>query len=498
MSALIWIADDDHTIRWVLQKALQGEGYRVTGFASADQVAHALREGDIPDLLLTDIRMPGAMNGLDLLEHFHAVHAHTPVIVMTAHGNIENAVSTFTQGAFDYLVKPFDLDVAMDWVRRALNKTPNQSSPPNSPKGLATTAVATSLLLQSTSPRMQAIYRTIGKIARIRSHVLITGESGTGKELIARALHTNGEGGGAAPWVEINCAAVPRELLESEMFGHEKGAFTGASTQHIGHFERAHGGTLFLDEIGDMPLDLQARLLRVLATGQFYRVGGKQLIRVSTRIISATHQNLEQAVAQKTFRQDLFYRLKVIHIHLPPLRERPEDILPLAEHFLAQQEGARKYFDDSARALLQSHRFSGNVRELENLCHWAQVMVAGDTIHAEDLIPMIAQQHSNLAATQEVHSAQVSASASNDFASSPIPSDSSENWTKTLKKSVREKLRGHQTPLYPTLMEQFESAILEETLHHTHGKKQKAAELIGVNRNTLAKWFAHSTPQKPE
>lgn len=495
---LIWIADDDDTIRWVLQKALQAEGYECQNFASADQVASMLKEGGRPDLLLTDIRMPGAMNGLDLLDHFRTALPQVPVIVMTAHGNVENAVNTFAQGAFEYLVKPFDLEVAVEWVRRALTK--KSSSPKNK---LTATSVANapnhdtspqpSQTLQSASPRMQTIFRTIGKVAQIRSHVLITGESGTGKELVAKALHAHGQHGNTAPWVEINCAAVPRDLLESEMFGHERGAFTGATQQHIGHFERAHGGTLFLDEIGDMPLDLQARLLRVLATGQFYRVGGKQLIRVSTRIIAATHQHLAQLVQEKKFRQDLYYRLKVIHIHLPPLRDRREDIHGFVDYFLkreSEKNGSLKTFDALAMQKLLQHPFPGNVRELENLCHWAQVMVGGDVIHLEDIDPLLQSDFSEDAdlakPTKDNHSLDQGNHTATKL-SSP--------WITPLMQSLEHDLQQQAVPLFPRYQHAFEHAILTTALMFAKGNKSKAADLIGINRNTLAKWTKNEIHQ---
>ena len=365
----VWIIDDDRSIRWVLEKALSREDIPFRSFSSASEALETLEHTNQPPaVMLSDIRMPGE-SGLDLLQKVKAAHPQLPVIIMTAYSDLDSAVSAFQGGAFEYLPKPFDVDQAVALVRRALEQGMHQNS------AAEEAALAPEILGQA--PAMQEVFRAIGRLAHSHATVLINGESGSGKELVARALHRHSPRRDA-PFIAINTAAIPRDLLESELFGHERGAFTGAATQRRGRFEQADGGTLFLDEIGDMPAELQTRLLRVLSDGHFYRVGGQQPIRANVRVIAATHQDLEERVRQGLFREDLFHRLNVIRLRLPPLRERREDIPLLVRHFLqrsAQELGVeRKRISDAAIEYLQSQPFPGNVRQLENLCHWLTVI----------------------------------------------------------------------------------------------------------------------------
>ena len=380
----VWVIDDDRSIRWVLEKALRQAGMEVTPFTSAEGVMEALATNP-PDVLITDIRMPG-MNGLELLDQIHAAYPELPVIIITAHSDLDSAVSAYRGGAFEYLPKPFDVDEAIDLVRRAVAQNSRvQASPADS---LKTPEII------GEAPSMQEVFRAIGRLSRSNITVLITGESGTGKELVAQALHRHSPRADQ-PFIALNTAAIPRDLLESELFGHERGAFTGAHHLRRGRFEQADGGTLFLDEIGDMPLELQTRLLRVLADGEFYRVGGHTPIRVDVRIIAATHQALEKRVQEGSFRDDLFHRLNVIRVNLPPLRQRREDIPLLLRHFLAK--AARelnveaKTVSKEAETYLTRLDWPGNVRQLENTCRWLTVMAPGQVIHREDL-PIELQQ----------------------------------------------------------------------------------------------------------
>jgi two-component system, NtrC family, nitrogen regulation response regulator GlnG len=360
----VWIVDDDRSIRWVIEKALSREGIAYNSFSSAQEALDAL-SGAAPEVLVSDIRMPGR-SGLELLQAVKQRHPAVPVIVMTAYSDLDSAVAAFQGGAYEYLPKPFDIDQAVDLIRRALDERRKESE-------------ATAEILGQ-APAMQEVFRAIGRLSQSSATVLITGESGTGKELVARALHRH-SARAQQPFVAINTAAMPKDLLESELFGHERGSFTGAQQQRRGRFEQAEGGTLFLDEIGDMPAELQTRLLRVLSDGTFYRVGGHQQIKVNVRVIAATHQNLEQRVREGTFREDLYHRLNVIRLRLPSLRERAEDIPLLAKHFLAasaRQLGVEpKRIADDALAHLARLEFPGNVRQLENLCHWLTVMAPG-------------------------------------------------------------------------------------------------------------------------
>ncbi|MEB2663434.1 MULTISPECIES: nitrogen regulation protein NR(I), partial [Bordetella] len=396
----VWIVDDDQAIRWVLEKALARAGIATRSFSRAADVLQALA-ADVPSVLVSDIRMPGG-DGLELLRQIKERNPGLPVIVMTAFADLDSTVSAFQGGAFDYLAKPFDVNEAVALIQRAM-----QEGEPAADAGAAGEPAQNGerwVMTQSSSTAMQEVFRAIGRLAQSKVTVLITGESGTGKELVARALHGHGARAGG-PFVALNAAAIPRDLLEAELFGHERGAFTGANTLRRGRFEEAHGGTLFLDEIGDMPIELQTRLLRVLAEGSFYRVGGAQPVRVDVRIVAATHQPLEQRVEQGLFREDLFHRLNVIRLRLPPLRERVEDIPALAQHFLATSARALgvpvKRLTPDALAVLARFDFPGNVRQLENFCHWLTVMAPGQTIDRNDLPPEIrAVEHQQAAARQ--------------------------------------------------------------------------------------------------
>jgi two-component system nitrogen regulation response regulator GlnG len=375
----VWVIDDDRSIRWVFEKALARENIAFRSFGTADEALAALGAGERPRVLVSDIRMPG-QSGLDLLRTVKAEYPDLSVIIMTAYSDLDSAVAAFQGGAFEYLPKPFDVDQAVDLVRRALEQSEHRDG--------AGEAASMAPEILGQAPAMQEVFRAVGRLSQSHATVLINGDSGTGKELVARALHQHSPRRDA-PFIAINTAAIPRDLLESELFGHERGAFTGANTQRRGRFEQAEGGTLFLDEIGDMPAELQTRLLRVLSDGHFYRVGGHQPVRASVRVIAATHQNLEERVRQGLFREDLFHRLNVIRLRLPSLRERREDIPLLARHFLAksaQDLGVEpKRLSDSALKTLQALEFPGNVRQLENLCHWLTVMAPGQVVDAADL-----------------------------------------------------------------------------------------------------------------
>src|SRR5450755_2722855 len=374
----VWIVDDDRSIRWVLEKALAREGIAHKSFASVYEVTQALLHGE-PQVIVTDIRMPGE-SGLSLLGKLKERHPTVRVIIMTAYSDLDSAVAAFQGGAFEYLPKPFDVDHALALIRRASAEVP-------APSAVASSAVTTPEMLGQ-APAMQEVFRAIGRLSQSHVTVLITGESGTGKELVARALHRHSVRA-AQPFVAINTAAIPKDLLESELFGHERGAFTGAQSSRRGRFEQADGGTLFLDEIGDMPPDLQVRLLRVLADGEYYRVGGHAPLRSNVRIIAATHQELESRVKQGLFREDLYHRLNVIRLRLPPLRERREDIAMLARHFLAKSARdlgvEAKRLSDAALKFLSAQDFPGNVRQIENLCHWLTVMAPGVSVEVKDL-----------------------------------------------------------------------------------------------------------------
>ncbi len=456
-SPTIWVVDDDRSIRWVLEKALSNANLDHAVFDSAKSVRQALKSA-VPTVVITDIRMPGE-DGLSLLEYLHTISPRLPVIVMTAHSDLDSAVSSYSKGAFEYLPKPFDVDDAIGLVKRALERH-NESGIPvqNDP-------VTGNPLILGEAPSMQDVFRAIGRLSQAEITVLINGESGTGKELVAKALHANSPRK-SGPFVALNMAAIPPDLVESELFGHEKGSFTGATMARIGRFEQAQAGTLFLDEIGDMPFDIQTRLLRVLADNRFYRIGGVSPINSNVRIIAATHQNLEDRVEQGLFRADLFHRLNVIRIQIPALRERREDIPVLAEHFLNQAareiNSSPKYLSDESKRILSNFSWPGNVRQLENSCRWLSVMAPNSMIQELDLPQEI------LSPTEpQVHNAKT--------------------WTGLLKDKATHLIKSHEGKVLETLTQDFERTLIEVALTETAGRKREAAEKLGWGRNTLTR-----------
>lgn len=459
MSEQVWILDDDSSIRWVLERALQGAKLSCASFAAAESLWQAL-EISQPKVIVSDIRMPGT-DGLTLLERIGLHYPHIPVIIMTAHSDLDSAVSAYQAGAFEYLPKPFDIDEAIALVERALNHATEQAPVVAEPQVKAPEIIGE-------APAMQEVFRAIGRLSRSSISVLINGQSGTGKELVAGALHKHSPRKDK-PFIALNMAAIPKELIESELFGHEKGAFTGAASVRQGRFEQANGGTLFLDEIGDMPLDVQTRLLRVLADGQFYRVGGHSPVQVDVRIIAATHQDLEQLVLKGGFREDLFHRLNVIRIHLPPLSQRREDIPQLARHFLAsaaKEIGVEaKILTPETAAKLQQLPWPGNVRQLENTCRWLTVMASGQEIIPQDLPPEL---------FKEPKAPQGSANPSQD-------------WQNALKLWLDMRLSQGESDLLTEIQPAFERILLETALEHTQGHKQEAAKRLGWGRNTLTR-----------
>ncbi|RLJ67915.1 nitrogen regulation protein NR(I) [Sulfurisoma sediminicola] len=454
MNNTVWIIDDDRSIRWVLEKALGREDIPSRSFESANEALAALADGDKPSVMVSDIRMPG-QSGLDLLKRVKESVPDLPVIIMTAYSDLDSAVAAFQGGAFEYLPKPFDVDQAVSLVRRALEQTAHRGGA-SEPQ-----ALAPEILGQA--PSMQEVFRAIGRLAQSHATVLINGESGTGKELVARALHRHSPRRDA-PFIAINTAAIPRDLLESELFGHERGAFTGAATQRRGRFEQAENGTLFLDEIGDMPAELQTRLLRVLSDGHFYRVGGHQPVKANVRVIAATHQNLETRVKDGLFREDLFHRLNVIRLRLPSLRERHEDIPLLAKHFLqksAQELGVdAKRLSDEALRFLQGLDFPGNVRQLENLCHWLTVMAPGQVVEVADLPPEV-----------------------RDEPRSEGPSD----WLAALAGEADRVLAARPGEAFDLLSREFERTVIGRALAATGGRRIEAAQSLGIGRNTITR-----------
>jgi two-component system nitrogen regulation response regulator GlnG len=448
----VWIVDDDRSIRWVIEKALSREGIAYNSFSSAQEALEAL-SGGAPEVLVSDIRMPG-LSGLELLQAIKQRHPAVPVIVMTAYSDLDSAVAAFQGGAYEYLPKPFDVDQAVDLIRRALDESRRESQ--------VTEPIAETPEILGQAPAMQEVFRAIGRLSQSSATVLITGESGTGKELVARALHRH-SARAPKPFVAINTAAMPKDLLESELFGHERGSFTGAQQQRRGRFEQAEGGTLFLDEIGDMPAELQTRLLRVLSDGTFYRVGGHLQIKVNVRVIAATHQNLEQRVRDGTFREDLYHRLNVIRLRLPSLRERAEDIPLLSRSFLAssaRQLGVEpKRLSEEALAHLSRLEMPGNVRQLENLCHWLTVMAPGQVIDIGDLPAEFRQQAASAAA----------------------------DWVAALEQEAERRLARGETGILDGLGRQFERALITRALARTGGRRIEAANLLGMGRNTITR-----------
>ena len=450
----VWIIDDDRSIRWVFEKALAREGIAHRTFGAAQEALDQL-PAETPDVVVSDIRMPG-LSGLDLMQQLKARLPSTPVIIMTAYSDLESAVAAFQGGAFEYLPKPFDVDHAVELVRRALEQSHRQGDLP------VPEAEAPEILGQA--PAMQEVFRAIGRLSQSHATVLITGESGTGKELVARALHRHSPRAARA-FIALNTAAIPKDLLESELFGHERGAFTGAQAMRRGRFEQAEGGTLFLDEIGDMPPDLQTRLLRVLSDGQFYRVGGHTPLAANVRVIAATHQELESRVRQGLFREDLYHRLNVIRLRLPPLRERRDDIPALARHFLAKSarelgvEGKR--LTQGALQFLTAQEWPGNVRQLENVCHWVTVMAPGQVVDVSDLPP--------------------------EVRSDPAHASSESDWRRMLEREVASRLARGETGVADPLTREFETALIVKALQHTGGRRIEAAGLLGIGRNTLTR-----------
>lgn len=454
MNPKVWVVDDDASIRWVLHKACDQAGINVELFEDGNDIPNRLHV-EKPATIVTDIRMPG-VDGLELLNVIRKQAAGVPVIIMTAHTDLDSAVASYRGGAFEYLPKPFDVDDAVTLIRRAVEFGKQESEQ-------SINAVRSGTEIIGEAPAMQEVFRAIGRLANSQINVLIWGESGTGKELVAGALHRHSPRSDQ-PFIAINTAAIPADLLESELFGHEKGSFTGAVKQHHGRFEQANGGTLFLDEIGDMPPELQTRLLRVLSDKKFYRVGGHAQIEVDVRIIAATNQDLSKRVSEGRFREDLFHRLNVIHIALPPLRERGEDIPLLTQHFLDQSarelDVDKKTLSADAIRALKSFDWPGNVRQLENVCRWVTVMAPGQTVNADQL-------------PAEIRPTAVRHETS--------------GWQEQLRELVAEKLENNETDLLATLGATFEKTLLETAMKYTDGHKQEAAKRLGWGRNTLAR-----------
>ncbi len=494
----IWIVDDDQSIRFVLEKALLRENLPTRSFSSPREVLAALAlatEESGPQVLVSDIRMPGG-SGLDLLEQAKEKFPGLPVIIMTAYSDLDSAVSALQGGAFEYLPKPFDLPKAVELIRRAVEESQReQVSQENQ-------AQAPEILGQA--PAMQDVFRAIGRLSQSNVTVMITGESGTGKELVARALHKHSSRAGG-PFVAINTAAIPKDLLESELFGHERGAFTGAQAMRRGRFEQADGGTLFLDEIGDMPYDLQTRLLRVLSDGHFYRVGGHSAVKTNVRVIAATHQNLEQRVKDGAFREDLFHRLNVIRLRLPALRERKEDVPVLTRQFLQQsavQLGVEpKRISDAALAWLGSFAFPGNVRQLENICHWLTVMAPAQVIEPKDLPPEVGVTAAALAATAATpmpanavpeqagaqHVGKPVAALVGAAAGGPLQPAMPGDWELALHAQALTLLSNGQPDVWDQLSRRFESSLILAALSCTRGRRIEAAQKLGIGRNTITR-----------
>ncbi|HVK56062.1 MAG TPA: nitrogen regulation protein NR(I) [Burkholderiales bacterium] len=450
----VWIIDDDRSIRWVFEKALAREDINFKVFSTAQDALAALQTAS-PQVVVSDIRMPDT-SGLELLQMLKERLPDVPVIIMTAYSDLESAVAAFQGGAFEYLPKPFDVDHAVELIRRALEESVRSSEQP--------LALDTMPDILGQAQAMQELFRAVGRLSQSHATVLITGESGTGKELVARALHRHSLRA-PKPFIALNTAAIPKDLLESELFGHERGAFTGAQQMRRGRFEQADGGTLFLDEIGDMPADLQTRLLRILSDGQFYRVGGHQPIVVNVRVIAATHQDLEARVKQNLFREDLFHRLNVIRLRLPPIRERRDDIPLLARHFLqksAKELGVdAKRLSDAAMQFLQLQDFPGNVRQLENVCHWLTVMAPGQTVEVKDLPPELLRLGTDAPVTG--------------------------SWYAALEREAAAMLARGETGIIDGLTRQFEKSLITKALQHTGGRRIEAANLLGLGRNTLTR-----------
>ena len=507
----IWIVDDDPSIRFVLEKALARENLPTRSFTNPREVLDALSDIDSsdatrqpPQVLVSDIRMPGG-SGLQLLEQVRAQQPGLPVIIMTAYSDLDSAVSAFQRGAFEYLAKPFDLPKAVELIRRAVEESQREE--------IIEDQAPLNAEMLGQAPAMQDVFRAIGRLSQSQVTVLITGESGSGKELVARALHKHSPVAGG-PFVAINTAAIPKDLLESELFGHERGAFTGAQTQRRGRFEQADGGTLFLDEIGDMPFDLQTRLLRVLSDGHFYRVGGHAPVKAQVRVIAATHQDLEQRVREGGFREDLFHRLNVIRLRLPALRERREDVRMLARHFLqqsARQLGVEpKRIAEAALQRLEAFSFPGNVRQLENICHWLTVMAPAQQVSVKDLPPEVLQEPVDAATAAPAPLPDAAVAAPRDeavmptlaFGAPPVQATPAQPavgaevsaqghalpaWEPLLDTQARQLLEGGQADVWDLLTRRFESHLIRTALQVTHGRRMEAAQRLGIGRNTITR-----------
>ena len=460
MSVTVWVVDDDRSIRWVLEKALSQEGYAVTCFEDGDEALNTLEEGgQEPEVLISDVRMPGT-DGLRMLKILQRKNPDLPVIIMTAHSDLDSAVASYQGGAFEYLPKPFDVDEAVALVRRAIKHREESRGEQPAAVGEESTEII------GEAPAMQEVFRAIGRLSHSNVTVLINGQSGTGKELVARALHSHSMRR-EKNFVALNMAAIPKDLIESELFGHEKGAFTGANNQRVGRFEQANGGTLFLDEIGDMPLEAQTRLLRVLQESEFYRVGGTTPIHVDVRIIAATHQDLERLVKDGDFREDLFHRLNVIRIHIPRLAERREDIPRLANYFL-QRAGNElgvepKVLHKDTEKYLAAQGWPGNVRQLENTCRWLTVMASGREVLVDDLPPELKE------------------------AGAAKGADVTGDWLKSLRNWADRALSQGERSILEQAVPGFERTMIEVALQHTGGRKRDAAALLGWGRNTLTR-----------
>ncbi|MFZ9842434.1 MAG: nitrogen regulation protein NR(I) [Burkholderiaceae bacterium] len=503
----VWVVDDDASIRWVLEKALSRAQLPVRLFESANDAMRALQE-DTPQVLVSDIRMPGD-SGLELLEKVKARLPDLPVIIMTGFSDLDSAVNAFQGGAFEYLPKPFDIDVATALIQRAVKESAGDGP-------ARSAAVEVPLEMLGQAPAMQEVFRAIGRLSQSSATVLITGESGSGKELVANALHRHSPRADK-PFVALNTAAIPHDLLESELFGHERGSFTGAQATRKGRFEQADGGTLFLDEIGDMPLDLQTRLLRVLSDGQYYRVGGQQALKSNVRVIAATHQNLEQRVAEGKFREDLFHRLNVIRLRLPALRERREDIPGLIQHFLMRSAKSlsveSKQLSAEAMAVVQQHPFPGNVRQLENLCHWITVMAPSHQVALADLPPEFRDIGGGVPASARVvvggtvtpaplaahgmpgTQPALGGHSATGIGHQPVPvqgaalGEAGADWRELLRAELVSSIRSGQDDgqLFDRLSAEFERVVYGTALEKTRGKRLEAASLLGVGRNTITR-----------
>ena len=463
----IWVVDDDRAVRFVLATALRDAGFEVTAFAAAAEALDSLQREPVPALVVTDVRMPGD-SGLQLLDKLKAAQPDLPVIVMSAHTDVASTAGAFRGGAHEFLSKPFDLDEAVALVRRALPQRDLRDS-----RAIEPVADADASALIGDAPAMRALFRAIGRLAQAPLSVLVTGETGTGKELVARALHRESPRA-SRPFIALNTAAIPAELLESELFGHEAGAFTGAHKRHIGRFEQADGGTLFLDEIGDMPASLQTRLLRVLAEGEFFRVGGRELIRVDVRVIAATHQPLEALVEQGRFRADLLHRLDVVRLPLPPLRERREDIPQLAARFLANAASRLqlpvKKPTNAALERLRVHAWPGNVRELENLCWRLAALAPGASIGLADV-------DDALPASRDARSETA-------------------QWQQALAAWARAQLDAGAQDLHGAARRDFDQVLLQAALDHSEGHRGDAAHKLGLGRNTLTRKLGSSRKRR--